>query len=432
MTWSPTWWWLLSSSSDDDSDYEIILAMLAEREQYELMNAARQRQRRRRRNSVTGRQVIHPNREASHFRLYQDFFSEAPTYGPTIFRRRFRMARSLFFRIAQAVEDHDDYFEQRSDTAGHLELSSLHKITAAFQMLTDGVPADATDVYVRVEENIATESFKRFVKAIVQIFGDEYLRSPNANDTTRLLAIGEERGFPGMLGSIDCMHWKWKNSPTLLPDMHTGHVHEPNIILEAIASQDLWIWHASFHLPVAHSDINLLHRSLLFAKLAKELTPEVNYTINGHKYTMGYYLAGDIYPTCASFVKTIPSPQGNKEKHFARAQEIVRKDVERAFVVLQSRFAIVRGPTQIWDQDMLEQIMTACVIMHNMIIEDERDGGLEDFHYEGVGENVVVSHDHVPELLELIQTDHSSRNQEAPSQFQDVLVEHLFQHHQGV
>lgn len=54
-------------------------------------------------------------------------------------------------------------------------------------------------------------------------------------------------------------------------------------------------------------------------------------------------------------------------------QESCRKDVERAFRVLQSRFAIVASPARFWEKDDLHDIMTACIIMHNMIIEDERD-----------------------------------------------------------
>ena len=33
------------------------------------------------------------------------------------------------------------------------------------------------------------------------------MRLPNEHDMARLLTIGESRGFPEMLGSIDCMHW---------------------------------------------------------------------------------------------------------------------------------------------------------------------------------------------------------------------------------
>jgi hypothetical protein len=125
--------------------------------------------------------------------------------------------------------------------------------------------------------------------------------------------------------------------------MYTGHFHEPTIILEAVASRNLWIWHAFFGLPGSHNDINVLHRSPLFAKLAEGQASEVCFNINGHNYNMGYYLADGIYPSCATFVKTIPEPQGNKKKYFAKAQESVRKDVERAFGVLQSSFAIVCG-----------------------------------------------------------------------------------------
>ena len=46
---------------------------------------------------------------------------------------------------------------------------------------------------------------------------------------------------------------------------------------------------------------------------------------------MRYYLADSIYPNWSTFVKTIPCPQGLKKKHFAKAQELARKDVERAF-----------------------------------------------------------------------------------------------------
>ena len=110
--------------------------------------------------------------------------------------------------------------------------------------------------------------------------------------------------------------------------MYTGHCHEPTIILEAVASQDFWIWHAFFGLPGSLNDINVLDRSPVFTLLANGHAPPVNYIINGHEYKMRYYIADGIYPNWSTFVKTIPCPQGLKKKHFAKAQESARKDVE--------------------------------------------------------------------------------------------------------
>ena len=87
----------------------------------------------------------------------------------------------------------------------------------------------------------------------------------------------------------------------------------------------------------------MLERSHVFNELAEGRAPTVHYLINGHDYTMRYYLTDGIYPKWVTFVKTIPTPQGQKYKLFAAAQETCRKDVERAFGVLQARFAIARG-----------------------------------------------------------------------------------------
>ena len=46
--------------------------------------------------------------------------------------------------------------------------------------------------------------------------------------------------------------------------------------------------------------------------------------------------------------------------------------MERAFGVLKSRFAIVAGPSRLWTKKVLHDIMTSGIIMHSMIIEDER------------------------------------------------------------
>ena len=58
---------------------------------------------------------------------------------------------------------------------------------------------------------------------------------------SRLLVINADRGFSGMLGSIDCMHQRWKDCPSAWQGQCKGHVKGCTIILEVVASQDIWI-----------------------------------------------------------------------------------------------------------------------------------------------------------------------------------------------
>jgi hypothetical protein len=129
---------------------------------------------------------------------------------------------------------------------------------AALRMLAYGTAADSCDEYLPMSESTCGDAMVWFATAVVEVFGPQYLKEPTVADTERLLAISEATRWPGLLGSLDCMHWKWKNCPKALQGQYRGHVKIPTIIFEAVASQDLWIWHAFFGMHGSHSDINVL------------------------------------------------------------------------------------------------------------------------------------------------------------------------------
>ena len=121
-------------------------------------------------------------------------------------------------------------------------------------------------------------------------------------------------------------------------------------------------------------------------------------------------------------MKTISNPIGEKRAKFSQAQESVRKDVEHTFGVLQSRWTIILYPARTWNTKKLWEVMTACVIMHNMIVEDERRDKIFDQGFQFQGENVV------PELepamfAQFIQFHHEMRDSATHIQLQiDVSV----------
>ena len=71
-----------SSSDDDDDEFFVSVTHMA-------MNADESDNETKHRGSTKGHRVLQRDRQAGHQRLYQDYFSENPTYGHNLFRRRY-------------------------------------------------------------------------------------------------------------------------------------------------------------------------------------------------------------------------------------------------------------------------------------------------------------------------------------------------------
>ncbi|XP_068305295.1 protein ALP1-like [Pyrus communis] len=148
-------------------------------------------------------------------------------------------------------------------------------------------------------------------------------------------------------------------------------------MLEAVTSYGTWIWHAFFGVPGSQNDITVLGCSPLFNRLKEGKTPQLDYYIIGRQCNMGYYLADDIYPKWATLVQAIPNPRNDVKKLFTLHQKAYRKDVERAFGILQARWKIISKPAKGWSRENLNSIMMSCIILHNMIVEDKQDGYID-------------------------------------------------------
>jgi hypothetical protein len=202
------------------------------------------------------------------------------------------------------------------------------------------------------------------------------------------------------------------------------------MILEVAASHDLWILHAYFGLPGSCNDINVLQRSPIFSAYERGELPPVQFTVNRRTYDMGYYLADGIYPEWSAFVKIIPHLTNRKKQYFAKVQESERKDIERAFGVLQARWGVIHGPAYGWDRERLSDIMTACIIMHNMIVEDERGGPMvTNTNFDNIGTqiNPTVARLNATEKEASVNAHHKIRD--LHYQLQSDLIEHNWTRH---
>nr|GEW90706.1 hypothetical protein [Tanacetum cinerariifolium] len=224
-----------------------------------------------------------------------------------------------------------------------MSISALMKCTAAIRQFAYDSIADTFDEYLQMSEHTARDALFFFNMCIIELYMPKYLRKPTSEDVVNIQQKHNNvHGFPGMLRSID-----------------SGE----------------------------NNDINELDNSPLFDDLLDNLAHAVPYVVNRVEYHNGYYLADGIYPECASFVKSFTVATDPKHTYFKQRQESARKDVERAFGVLQGRFGLIQQPAHAYEVNTLRRIMYAGIIMHNMILEDQNMSieVLEGVEGEGVG-----------------------------------------------
>jgi hypothetical protein len=148
------------------------------------------------------------------------------------------MRMTLFLSIMHKLSETYLYFYERYDATGRASLTALQKCTAALRQLAYGMTADTIHEYMKLGKTIILECLEYYCLGIIECFGDEFLGHLTVADTQCLLAKTEERGFPGMLGSIDCLYWQCHNYLIGWQGQFTGgDIKHSAIILEVIASR---------------------------------------------------------------------------------------------------------------------------------------------------------------------------------------------------
>ena len=239
-------------------------------------------------------------------------------------------------------------------------------------------------------ESTANKCLRYFTDIVSNDYNlnNDYMRQMTREDARKASELHETiHGVPGMIGSLDCMHVYWRSCPTAWQGQYQGGKGKPTIILEAYADHYLWIWHATFSSPGSLNDINVwdqspLLRSFLDGTFAKQV--DFEFTINGQGFHRVWLLVDGIYPELSRFVKTISEPGDKRSRYYAKWQEATRKDIERAFGVLQRKFNVLVRPVEQWYVEDITKIVETCIVLHNMMVEDriQRDESEESNWYE--------------------------------------------------
>jgi len=147
---------------------------------------------------------------------------------------------------------------------------------------------------------------------------------------------------------------------------------------------------------------------------------QVRYTLGGEEFDHVYYAADSIYDPLGLFLQPVPAALARRGADFDEhalndKQEFCRKDIERAFGMILKRFKILRDCSK-RRKKLMGLILKCCIILHNLILDDERGLVLED----------VLLNDESP-ASSIFQHDPERQPLAAHQQFADShdLAEHI-------
>lgn len=316
---------------------------------------------------------------------------QAPLLGAQ-FKEMFRISLRRFERFAQSVVPSNIFFQGETDCFNRPVPSWQAKLLLPLKTLAYGVASHTFRDYFQMSKTEARECLLQFVRTVKDCFSGEYLRCPTSQDMESIVALHKhgKHKIPGMLGSLDCMHMLWKNCPKAYAGQFKGKEKKPTVVLEAACDYNLWFWHASFGHPGSLNDINILNLSPLLdafldGTFADRERSAVPYAIADEMFNSLYFLADGIYPSYSRFVLTINQPILERERYFAAWQEGARKDIERAFGVLQCQWKFVANPIHHMNPVVIGDVACACLIFHNMNVEDRVMGNSGDPYDPKVG-----------------------------------------------
>lgn len=303
-------------------------------------------------------------------------------YQDSFFKKCFRITKKRFFQIRDALVRYKQ-FSGKKDATGRC-ISPEVKLLCALKQLATGIPAQHLVFEFKMGKTTALDTLLYFCTAIVEVYGSSYMKKPSAADVKRICRMHEMKfGFPGLFGSLDCTHWEWRSCPYAYAGAYQNRHGKKSIILEAVASNDLWIWHAFIGASGSNNDLNVLFASPLLDSFANgkfegistpiqyETIQEVNeneFISKAHNFP--YLFVDGIYPEIAPFVKSYRFSNDEKEKRFIKKHEGFRKNVECCFGVLKGKWRIIDTPCRLRNPNEMCTILQACIILHNMCVED--------------------------------------------------------------
>jgi hypothetical protein len=207
---------------------------------------------------------------------------------------------------------------------------------------------------------------------------DEHIFMPKDEDLQAVTSLYARMGFPGCVGSTDCVHFYWDRCPHSVRHLHLGKEGKPTVAYSIVADHTRRIRSVTVGHPAARNDKSICQYDRTIQDIrATRLYQYEQFTLYDAaglpRINMGLYLVCD-----GGYHKwrvlQCPNKHSSEEGtvRFSQRLESVRKDAECTLGILKKRWHILKNHMLIHDKARIDNIVFTCAILHNMLIEHDK------------------------------------------------------------
>jgi hypothetical protein len=337
--------------------------------------------------------------------------------GGVLFRRRFRVPYPIFLKIvdmARAME----CFAERPDCTGRAAAPLELKVLGVLRVLGRGYCFDGIEELSSISAETNRIFFHKFCSVFSVRHYAEYCYPPTSEaDILKTMKVYSKLGFPGAIGSTDCVHIRWERCPVGHRFFHKGKEGYPTLSYEVTCDHTGKIIAVTQGHPGARNDKTIVRFDGFVSSLHEgEIYGDIKYKLsnsNGEEIEeQGLYLIVDGgYHKWRCLQCPIKHPSDSPEGIWSEWLESVRKDVECLFGILKGRFRCLKLPIYYHDKAAIDNMFFTTCIIHNILLSfDGLDVRWEkDINWAGsdgdhADEDMAIFRQHLSRVRNLVPT----------------------------
>jgi Plant transposon protein len=299
------------------------------------------------------------------------------------FRRNFRFPYPLYKTaiLGMATARFWPTWDYLKVDAFHKPICDLElKLLGALYVLANGATHFSVSELSYMSEEVHRCFFLTWTSHMASV-KDEFIHFPR-DDAEYNFVVEEyaKLGFPGCVGSVDCVHIGWEKCPFQWKNLFKGKEKYPSVAYEVVCTSRKFIQSVSPGHPGSRNDkhiartdpaiMNLLNPNHWLSRKTWEVTDDAE---GGKRVYHGCYLLCDggyhRWPCLCFPIKTgLP---GSNQRKWSAIVESIRKDIEGTFGILKMRFRYLKNFNRSHSVSDIDNSFVTCCILHNMLLEDD-------------------------------------------------------------